>query len=141
MSLSNNTITIHLTQRISQNKKLYLNPNFTQYIYTWKTRYIYIYYLLLVWTAYLMHHFLCFLFVWNFLTDVNSLTCNDRRFSISFRAHKHSVDPDSCVNFTCVVYLYLWCWHTIFSVKRSSCMGSKPSFHSLLGRFKISLRH
>ncbi len=61
MSLLNSTITIHLTQRISQNKKLHLNPNFTQYIYTWKTRYIYIYiyiyiyYLLLVWTPCLMH--------------------------------------------------------------------------------------
>ncbi len=32
MFLSNSTITIHLTQRISQNVKLYLNPNFTQCI-------------------------------------------------------------------------------------------------------------
>jgi hypothetical protein len=89
----------------------------------------------------LFEHFLCFLFVWIFLIDVNSLICNDKRPSISFRAHEHSVDPDSCVKFTCAVYLYLRWWHTIFSVKRSSCVESKPSFRFLSGRFKISLRH
>jgi hypothetical protein len=73
--------------------------------------------------------------------QVNSLTCNHRRPSISFRHHEHSVNPDSCVNFTCAVYLYLRWWHTIFFVKRSSCMESKPSFRFLSGRFKISLHH
>jgi hypothetical protein len=72
---------------------------------------------------------------------INSLTCNHKRPSISFRHHEHSVNPDSCVNFTCAVYLYLRWWHTIFFVKRSSCMESKPSFRFLSGRFKISLHH
>ncbi len=51
-------------------------------------------------------------------------------------------EPDFFVNFTCAIYLYLrWRRHTIFSVKCSSCMESKPSFHFLLGQLKISLLH
>jgi hypothetical protein len=88
----------------------------------------------------LFKHFLCFLCV-KFFDRRKLFNMQWQEAFDFFSCSWTSVDLDSCVNFTYAVYLYLRWWHTIFSVKRSSCVESKPSFRFLSSRFKISLRH